>query len=374
MKSIFFLLFVIGIVLGFGHNTVTAQTIPPVDLSGFAWSSNIGWISLNCINDGDCATSDYKVTINADRTITGYGWSSNIGWVKFGGLSSFPTGGGTAAENARVSGTYPDLTWNGWARACAGTLGGTCSTMANNPEAGAWDGWIALRGTNHSVTANMLTGMNADSYAWGSDVVGWVDMFSRVTFASPGASIIGNGCTIVAGSNTCSGQLTWDIADTILTPNVYRVSPALQLSTDRARTNFAVTLPFGDTTFHARSGTTVLAARTLSAACAAGLTHNGTTCEVGTGTTSPAITLRAVPPFVRMGSSASVQWTLSTLAGSTCVINGPGLVNTPVSAVSGSVTTGPIRNTTTVRMTCTGAYGSVEERAIIEVIPVAEEV
>jgi hypothetical protein len=27
-----------------------------------------------------------------------------------------------------------------------------------------------------------------------------------------------------------------------------------------------------------------------------------------------------------------------------------------------------------VRMTCTGAYGSVEERAIIEVIPVAEEV
>ncbi len=374
MKQFIFLSLLVVSVFGFGVEAVKAQTIPAVDLTGFAWSSTIGWISLNCQNDGNCATSDYKVTINADRTITGYGWSSNIGWIKFGGLSSFPTGGGTSAENARVSGTYPDLTWNGWARACAGTSGGTCSTMADNPTAGSWDGWISLRGTNHSITANMTTGMNTNSYAWGSDVVGWVDMFSHVSFATPQASIIGTGCTIPAGSNSCSASLTWDIDNSIVSPNVFRVSPASQLSTDRARTNFATTISYGNTTFHARSGTTMLDAVTLTASCVAGLVHNGTNCVVGTGTTSPTITLQANPPFVRAGNTTRVTWSISSLAGSTCTLNGPGLASVVATTTSGSLSTGPIRNTATVRMTCTGAYGSVEQRALIEVIPVAEEV
>ena len=31
------------------------------DFTGYAWNSNIGWISFNCLND-DCSTSDYKIT------------------------------------------------------------------------------------------------------------------------------------------------------------------------------------------------------------------------------------------------------------------------------------------------------------------------
>jgi hypothetical protein len=375
MKQFIFLFLVMSSLLGLFAPSAEAQTIPATDLSGFAWSSNIGWISLNCVNDGNCASSDYKVTINADRTITGYGWSSNIGWIKFGGLTTgFPTGGGTSAEDARVSGTYPNLTWNGWARACAGTLGGNCSSMSNNPTAGAWDGWIALRGTNHTVSANMSSGMNTNSYAWGSDVIGWIDMFSHVTFTSPSASLIGSGCFISAGSNTCSASLTWDIDDTAVLPNLFRVSPALQLSTDRTRSNFAVTIPYGNTTFHARSDTTMLAARTLTAQCVAGLVHNGTNCVVGTGSTSPAITLSANPPIVRMGNTTRVQWSISSLAGSTCVINGPGLSSVVATSTTGTIATGPVRNAATVRMTCTGTYGSVEERVNIEVIPVAQEV
>jgi hypothetical protein len=217
--------------------------------------------------------------------------------------------------------------------------------MSNNPEAGAWDGWIALRGTNHAITSNMATGMNADSYAWGSEVVGWIDMFSQVTFATTSATIWGNNCTVAQGASTCGTVLNWDIDNGALLPNLFRVTlPSLQLSTNRTQTNFPVTISLGNTTFHARSGT------------------------------SPTMDLNAIPPIVRRGNTATINWSLSSLAGNTCVINGPGITNLAVGTVSGSVQTGPIMNTATVRMTCTGAYGTVEERLSIEVIPVAVEV
>jgi hypothetical protein len=358
----------------FAALTAQAQTIPPVDLQGFAWSSTVGWISLNCINDGNCATSDYKVTLNADRTITGYAWSSNIGWIKFGGLSSFPVGGGTAAENARLTGTYPNLTWSGWARACSATLGGTCASMSNNVAAGDWDGWISLRGTNYSIAVNLTSGMSTSSYAWGSDVVGWVDMFTNVTLATSSASLSGVGCTIPLGSNSCSASLTWNISDTIPTPNIFNVASSTQISTDRARTNFPVTLPFGNRTFHARSGTTVLTARVLSATCAPGLVHNGTQCIAGTGSTSPSITLRATPPIVRSGNPARIAWSLSTTTGSTCVLNGPGINNLAVTIASSSALSGALTSGSTFRLGCTGSYGAVEQTVTVDVIPVAAEV
>ncbi len=357
-----------------GAVVVKAQTIPAVDLQGFAWSSTIGWISMNCINDGNCANSDYKVTINADRTITGYAWSSNIGWIKFGGLSSFPTGGGTAAENANVIGTYPDLTWSGWARACSATVGGNCTSMTNNPAAGDWDGWISLRGTNYNITANMTTGMATGSFAWGSDVVGWVDMSSNITFATSTASLIGSNCTIPLGGNSCSASLTWNISDTVPTPNIFNVASSTQISTDRTRTNFAVTIPHGNRTFHARSGTSLLAARVLSASCVAGLVFSGGQCVVGTGSTSPTISLRATPPVVRMGGQARINWSLSTTTGSTCTLNGPGISNLAVTVSSSSALTGSLNNSATYRLGCSGTYGTVESRVNVEVVPVAAEV
>ena len=63
------------------------------DLSGYAWSDNIGWISFNCQEGGPggsdiCGTSDYKVSLLAPsvcvfHNVSGYGWSKNIGWISF---------------------------------------------------------------------------------------------------------------------------------------------------------------------------------------------------------------------------------------------------------------------------------------------------
>jgi hypothetical protein len=106
----------------FKGGTISAQEENniPKELSGYAWSSNIGWISMNCENTFNCSTSDYKVTLNEDNTLTGYGWSSNVGWLRFGELagevetSLMPEGNGTQKVHARINETTGRL--EGWAR------------------------------------------------------------------------------------------------------------------------------------------------------------------------------------------------------------------------------------------------------------------
>ncbi len=143
-------------------NVTASGLTSPAELEGFAWSGytnpstgaleGVGWISMNCSNDGPgaCATSDYKVQINPDGSVTGYGWSPNVGWIKFGGLSAFPTSGNaTVQQNVTAVGTVSDttdFTLEGWARVCSATVGGDCSSMTTDPNAGGWDGWISMSG------------------------------------------------------------------------------------------------------------------------------------------------------------------------------------------------------------------------------------
>ena len=112
-------------------------------LSGWAWSSNIGWLSASS-TDAGAGGGPYGLQLDSLNNVTGYMWSSGIGWIKFGGLSSFPSGG-TSATNATL--VLSTGAVNGWARACAGTSTGDCSTMTSRSD--GWDGWIELSGTNH---------------------------------------------------------------------------------------------------------------------------------------------------------------------------------------------------------------------------------
>lgn len=64
------------------------------NLSGCAWNDTIGWVSFWC-GDGDCdggstadasstcASSNYRVTINATGTLSGYAWNDIDGWISF---------------------------------------------------------------------------------------------------------------------------------------------------------------------------------------------------------------------------------------------------------------------------------------------------
>jgi hypothetical protein len=147
-----------------------------VEIEGYAWSENIGWISMNCLNAGECGTSNYKVQINPDKTLSGYAWSSNVGWIKFGGLSGFPASGG----NVSITGDHiTGWSLQGWSRALANGDG--------------WDGWISMNCTNTNTcgasdySVDITVGgfsTAANSYAWGSEVIGWVQ-FSSSYFTLP---------------------------------------------------------------------------------------------------------------------------------------------------------------------------------------------
>ncbi len=186
------------------------------ELHGWAWSSNIGWISFNCADEGNCVTGDFKVKYNdSTHLLTGYAWSSSIGAIKFGGLGFAPTGG---LSDATMDMTTGGVT--GWARACEGTVPGDCSS--NVKRADGWDGWIELSGANHpspqvtgfgGVTIDPFTG-HFKGYAWGSDVLGWINFDPGLGFSGPNTGVT---CSSNCGGG--GGTLPVDCSITSANPN-----------------------------------------------------------------------------------------------------------------------------------------------------------
>lgn len=57
-------------------------------LSGYGWNDTIGWISFNCDESSQggtnqCASSNYKVSIDTNGDFSGYAWSDVAGWISF---------------------------------------------------------------------------------------------------------------------------------------------------------------------------------------------------------------------------------------------------------------------------------------------------
>jgi hypothetical protein len=196
---------------------------PPAanQVSGYAWSDTIGWISLDCATGGPtgndiCATKDYHLDIDASGYIIGFAWSDNIGWIQFGGLSDFPTGGGTSAQDAQIVGN----TLIGWARACGGTVSGNCSSMTSRTD--GWDGWISFSGTGYGVTlasgAFTPCQVGSTSCAWGDVNVGWVDFSAATAGYQACADTQGNFCD-PAGPGGVSKHRDANCSITINPPN-----------------------------------------------------------------------------------------------------------------------------------------------------------
>ncbi|MCX6758955.1 MAG: PKD domain-containing protein [Candidatus Nealsonbacteria bacterium] len=125
------------------------------NVSGWAWSENIGWISFNCTNQGTCGTGNYGVNINSDGTFSGYAWSEHIGWIHFAPAGPYPT---LPNYSTKVDTTGSGEV-SGWARALNYGDG--------------WDGWIKLKGSNYGVYINTENG-EFSSWAWSDMVIGWI--------------------------------------------------------------------------------------------------------------------------------------------------------------------------------------------------------
>lgn len=266
--------FILALVLVFGFSLVplaqakTFSTAAP--LSGYAWSSNVGWISLNCANDSSCGTSNYSVQVNPSGTLTGYAWSSNVGWIQFGGLSGCPAGSCPATMNLTTSQA------TGWARALAYGNG--------------WDGWISLNCSNtsgcatsaYTVAVDNTGTFTSSSYAWGSDVVGWVS-FSL-------ASVNTANICAPAPTTTCTADFSGVISTNLWCQNSTNACPASQqcYGTPASCGNLAAILK-GQATLTVtpelvRKNSTVNVSWTFNAA-------QIQSCSVTTNDASPAITV-----------------------------------------------------------------------------------
>ena len=96
------------------------------------------------------------MTVAKNGDMSGYAWSSNIGWI------SFEDGDTKKCPENPCKPKFDSKTGKvtGWARALVAKDG--------------WDGWIHLapsQGTSYGVT---VAGCDWSGYAWGSDVVGWI--------------------------------------------------------------------------------------------------------------------------------------------------------------------------------------------------------
>lgn len=296
--------------------TVDAQTGTP--LTGYAWSDTIGWISLS--------GSTYGVSIADDRTISGYAWSEHIGWIKFGSLSSFPTGSGTTAANATLTGA----SITGWARACAGTQAGDCSTMTSRSD--GWDGWIALSGTGYGPT---LSGGSLSGYSWGDTNLGWISW--------SGAATTFQACQATQGYQCVSGNSVHTLADCSQTTDVCS--------------------SHGSGYFCATDNNLCTAPPPPSA---------GTNSDGSSGI------LRAVPSLVKTGATTKLKWKVDNAT--SCTVTGNGDTFTGISSESSSCThtgimcvTSPVSQRVTYVLHCTGVSGSYDGTADVTIIPKWQE-
>ncbi len=158
-------------------------------LSGWGWSSNIGWVYFGPTTVGGGVFVS-TTTGPTTGTFAGYAWSSNLGWISFENADVSACGAQATVDLSTGQSTSGKV--SGWAR----------SLTEKNNGTGTKAGCIELSGSNHvspgsattgGVTLDMSTGAFR-GYAWSSDDIGWLQF----------RSVVCPGCV---GSNTHYGVI-----------------------------------------------------------------------------------------------------------------------------------------------------------------------
>ena len=133
------------------------------NISGWAWSDNIGYISHNCIDTEEattCDSADYDYGVNIDENgdFSGYAWSESVGWINYAPTETSPDGVVSPAKYNTVTGEV-----SGWARILVFEDGG--------------GGWIKMRGiaddgTPYGVSIDEQGYLSGFAY---SDDIGWIE-------------------------------------------------------------------------------------------------------------------------------------------------------------------------------------------------------
>lgn len=377
-----------------------AATVP---LSGWAWSSTVGWVDLGGVSV-DTGTGVFS----------GYGWSSNIGWVSFnaGDVSGCPGGSCTPTVNST------DGTITGFIRACAGSVSGDCQGLSRTD---GWDGWIELSGANHiSPDTTGAGGVSYDpvakkivGYAWGSEVVGWLNFvnvsapldgnvctngatnFPTCTTCPPGAVMNAGGIcapssvTLSASTAPACGSpvhLSWTISSTATSYRISRSSVSVSSGftdiTSQTATSYDDNALASSTTYYYK----VIAVNSLGVSDPSPVKTviSSDSCP-STNPTNPTGTVPTITSFkmspndtVNAGQSCTMVWTSTGADSCTIKGNGLGSAGTDASPVSGGSMPTPLMSTTTgaspYTITCTNSAGvSLPKTAICRLNAIVHE-
>ena len=219
MKKYIISAFALAFVIGLAGNAHAAA-----NLSGWAYSNGIGWISLSSItpNSGGCGggTCSYGVTISTTTsptvgTFDGYGWSSNVGWISFKQADVSQCGSQAQVDLSTGNPTSGAVT--GWARVISGSA-----------DSG-WDGCVKLSDPVKFASPNnnntLFPGVTTDGgitfgvdptksnyrkfggFSWGDMNVGWM-IFNMVLCPDCIGGINQNTLSATCSSNPSPANLS----------------------------------------------------------------------------------------------------------------------------------------------------------------------
>jgi len=165
--------------LGSRQNVKISSASPGNNVTGYAWSANVGWVSFNCTNDSPaCGSSNYGVSVDlTPGHFSGYAWSPNVGWISFNetgapdyafNLSCNAAGSCAASGNCTACYNWTDSKVYGW---------GKILTMGDN-------GWVKFNGNKQDeqpwlagVSIDQVTG-DFSGWAWNANAdksgIGWL--------------------------------------------------------------------------------------------------------------------------------------------------------------------------------------------------------
>jgi len=188
---------IIGLIYFLDNFTLLTQADSDDNVSGWAWSENIGWISFNCNNPeiSECGSSNYGVNIDpVTGKLSGYAYYDiddpntgvhETGWISFNradtGTPPMPPFNGTEDFIAKVDTTNlgtDNVKIEGWARALSACDSIPCSSSGPCSNCGGWDGWIRF---DHGKSGEVYIDKNGDfhGWAWSDKVIGWISFNSR---------------------------------------------------------------------------------------------------------------------------------------------------------------------------------------------------
>ncbi len=187
---------------GLRQNVKTTSASSSNNVTGYAWSPNIGWLSFNCTGDSPaCGASNYGVSIDlTSGYFSGYAWSQSVGWVSFnrrtclGGSdngASCKANSDCSSNNCRLDGpgaagaplqapynTPASLDYNAIYDYNTGLITGWAKILSLGDN-----GWIKLRkfasdsGSDYGLSIDPATG-NFSGWAWNansdSSGIGWL--------------------------------------------------------------------------------------------------------------------------------------------------------------------------------------------------------